>query len=74
MDFFIAGLIGFGVGAFLGLIIFRPILMRLREESNSYYLQINQMARGNAVLRRELAELRAAHEAPRDHGYGQTHG
>ena len=26
------------------------------------------------VLRRELAELRLAHEAPRDHGYGLTRG
>lgn len=30
--------------------------------------------KANGVLRRELAELRLAHEAPRDHGYGATHG
>lgn len=29
-----------------------------------------RLERANGVLRRELAELRLAHEAPRDHGYG----
>jgi len=32
------------------------------------------LARANGVLRRELAELRLAHEAPRDHGCGLTNG
>jgi hypothetical protein len=30
--------------------------------------------KANLVLRRELAELRAAHEAPRNHGYGASNG
>lgn len=32
------------------------------------------LERANGVLRRELAELRLGQEAPRDHGYGATHG
>ncbi len=32
------------------------------------------LERANGVLRRELAELRLAHEAPRNHGYGATDG
>lgn len=32
------------------------------------------MDRANGVLRRELAELRAIHEAPRNHGYGASNG
>lgn len=32
------------------------------------------LERANGVLRRELAELRLMHEAPRDHGYGATNG
>lgn len=74
MDYFVAGLIGFAIGGFVGLVIFHPILMRLREESNAYYLQTVKITRANGVLRRELAELRAAHEAPRNHGYGSSHG
>lgn len=44
------------------------------SEAAGNRMALQRTVKANGVLRRELAELRAAHEAPRDHGYGASNG
>ena len=62
------------VGASIGVVIGGLLAAGGRADAVTDAFAAQQRAdgldRANGVLRRELAELRLAHEAPRDHGYG----
>ena len=66
------------VGACLGFLLCGLMTAGKHADQVTDVHAANQRAtaleRANGVLRRELAELRLAHEAPRDHGYGLTRG
>lgn len=74
----LTGIICLIVGACIGVVIGGLMAAGARADAVTDAWAANQRAEGldraNGVLRRELAELRLAHEAPRDHGYGQPHG
>lgn len=65
-------------GATLGFVLTAILTAGARTDmstsESAARLRADALDRANGVLRRELAELRLAHEAPRDHGYGHTHG
>ncbi len=66
------------VGACAGFIIGAIMAAGGRADATTDAHLANRRAtdldRANGILRRELAELRLAHEAPRDHGYGLPRG
>ena len=66
------------IGASVGFLLCGILTGGARADDMTDLHAANQRAtalhRANGVLRRELAELRLAHEAPRDHGYGLSRG
>lgn len=66
------------VGACAGFIVGAIMAAGARADAVTDAHAANRRAadldRANGVLRRELAELRAAHETPRNHGYGASNG
>lgn len=62
------------IGASIGVVVAGMLAAAKRGDevttASAAILRAESLERANGVLRRELAELRLTHEAPRDHGYG----
>lgn len=74
MWYFICLSIGACVGLLVASILSAGARADLMTTCSAVRERADSLDRANGVLRRELAELRLTHEAPRDHGYGAAHG
>ena len=74
MMYFLCGWAGFAVGFVLCAMLAAGARADLVTRAGAANQRAVSLDKANLVLRRELAELRTTHEAPRNHGYGASNG